>query len=320
MSNSKMPSMFTYADATAKTPHTGNKSSGKKLGNNQFNDVSSQYENKIKINKHASKLQQHAQLLLASYENSLEKMMSINPLENMIDLISRAVKVINSNCILLTGLPISSNDFSLKTFKTWIQLMIPHLETQLQITVKQDEMQEYLEKFPDGTIQHDGESCAFPIPIIQSQFKLGGIPSSIPEALGVTASGLQSIFCMFQAIPTQIDPAHSIRKLVELCTMRGLPDNPYEVQAILAMVYHKIDVYLAPLVQLNPRDFDFVVHRRANKRQHSSRPQSFEFAITIYCRPKSKSPGAIRELIDIPSGPGDLCLDWKVKPGRTILL
>ena len=304
--------MFTYADATAKTkPQTGTNSSGKKFGNNQLNEVSSQYENKRKINKHASKLQKHAQLLQASYENSLEKMMSVNPLENMIDLISRAEKIINSNCILLTGLPMISNDFSLRTFNTWIQLMIPHLEKQLGITVKQDEMREYLEEFSDGTIQHDGESCAFPIPIIQAQFKLGGIPSPVPEALGVTAGGLQNIFCMFQAIPTQTDPTHSIRKSVELCTMRGLPGNPYEVQAILAMVYHKIDAYLAPLALLDPRDFDVVVHRRANKRQHSSKPQSFEFVITIYCRPKGRSPGAIRELIDIPSGPGDICLDWK---------
>jgi hypothetical protein len=68
--------------------------------------------------------------------------------------------------------------------------------------------------------------------------------------------------------------------------MRGLPGNPYEVQAILAMVYQKIDAYLAPLALLDPRDFDVVVHRRANKRQHSSKPQSFEFVITIYCRPK----------------------------------
>ena len=312
MSNSKMPSMYTYADATAKTkPQTGSKSSGQKLGNNQLNEVSSQYENKRKINKHASRLQQQAQLLLATYENTLEKMMSINPLENMIDLISRAEKIINSNCILLTGLPMISSDFSLKTFNTWIQLMVPHLETQLGITVRQNEMREYLEEFPDGTIQHDGESCAFPIPIIQAQFKLGGIPAPVPEALGVTAGGLQNIFCMFQAIPTQTDPTRSIRKSVELCTMRGLPGNPYEVQAILAMVYNKIDAYLAPLAHLEPRDFDVVVHRRANKRQHSSKPQSFEFVITIYCRPNGKSSGALRELIDIPSGPGDICLDWK---------
>jgi len=241
----------------------------------------------------------------------LKKMMSINPLENMIDLISRAERVINSNCILLTGLPMISNDFSLKTFKTWIQLMVPHLVTQLRITFKQDEMREYLEEFTDGTIQHDGESCAFPIPITQSQFKLGGIPSPIPEALGVTAGGLPNIFCMFQAIPSQTDPLHSISKSVELCTMRGLPGNPYEVQAILAMVYHKIDAYIAPLAKLDPRDFDVVIYRRANKRQHLARLQSFEFVINIYCHPKGKSPGAIRELIDIPAGSADSCLDWK---------
>jgi len=137
MSNSKLPSTFTYADATAKTKlHTRTKSSGKKLGNNQLNEVSSQYENKRQINRHASKLLLHAQLLQTSYENSLEKMMSINPLENMIDIISQAEKVINSNCILLTGLPLINDDFPVKTFKTWVQLMIIHLESQLRITVK----------------------------------------------------------------------------------------------------------------------------------------------------------------------------------------
>ena len=312
MSNSKMPSMFTYADVTAKTkPNLGMNSSGKRLGNNQLNDVSSQYENKRQINRHASKLLQHAQLLQTSYENSLEKMMSVNPIENMINIISRAEKIINSNCVLLTGLPLINEDFPAKTFKTWVQLMIPHLESQLRITVKQEELSIYLTEFPDGTIQHDGDSCAFPIPIQLAQFKLGGIPSPIPEALGVTAGGLKNIFCMFQAIPSQTDPISSIRSSVELCTLRGLPGNPYEVQAILAMVYYKIETYFAPLSSMDIKDFDVVVHRRAHKRQHSSRPQSFEFVITVYCRPKGKSPGAIREMINIPSGPADICLDWK---------
>ena len=286
--------------------------SEKKLGNNTLNEISSQYENKRKINKHASPLLQHAQLLKTTYENSLEKMMSINPIENMIDLISRAERTIVSNCILLTGLPmINTDEFPIKTFKTWIQLMVPHLESQLHINVKVEELMEYLREFPDGTIQHDGDSCAFPIPIQQAHFKLGGIPSPIPDALGVTAGGLKNIFCMFQAMPYQTDPIASIRQSVELCTLRGLPGNPFEVQAILSMVYHKIEGYFAPLSNLEPKDFDIVVHRRAHKRQHSSRTQSFEFVITVYCRPQGKSPGAIRELIDLPSGPADICLDWK---------
>lgn len=311
MSNSKMPSMFTYADAAKRRPFSVRKANDKKLGNNQLNEISSQYENKKQSNRHASRLLQHAQLLQTSYENSLEKMMSINPVENMIDLISRAERIILSNCILLTGLPMITDEFPLKTFKTWVQLMVPHLESQLRITVKGDELMEYLHEFPDGTIQHDGDSCAFPIPIHQTHFKLGGITSPIPDALGVTAGGLKNIFCMFQAIPTQIDPISSIRKSVELCTLRGLPGNPFEVQAIVAMVYHKIETYFAPLSNMDPKDFDIIVHRRAHKRQHSARPQSYEFVITVYCRPKGKSPGAIRELIDIPSGPADICLDWK---------
>jgi len=125
-------------------------------------------------------------------------MMSINPVENMIDLIGRAERIIHSNCILLTGLPVINDEFPLKTFKTWIQLMVPHLESQLRISVKFDELMDYLHEFPDGTIQQDGYSCAFPIPIQQSHFKLGGITSPIPDAIGVTAGGIKNIFCMFQ--------------------------------------------------------------------------------------------------------------------------
>jgi len=160
-------------------------------------------------------------------------MMSVNPLENMIALISRAERVINSNCILLSGLPMASDNFPLQMFKTWILLMVPNLETHLTITVKQEELTEYMKLYPDGTIQHDGTSCAFPIPIIQSQFMLKGIPSPISDALGVTADGLQNIFYMFQAIPTQNDPINSIRKSEELCTLRGLPGNPFEVHVLI---------------------------------------------------------------------------------------
>jgi len=209
-------------------------------------------------------------------------MMSVNPIENMIDLISRAEKVINSNFILLTGLPMINDDFPLKT----IQLKVPHVESHLRINVKIDELAEYLKEFPDGAIQHDGEGCAFPIPIQQSQFKLGEIPSPILHALGDTAGGLQNIFCMFQDIHSQIDLLSSIWKSVDLCTLRGLPGNPFEVQAILAMVYHKIEAYFAPLSKLEPKDLDIVVHCRAHKRQHSPRPQSFEFVITVYCHLK----------------------------------
>jgi len=110
-------------------------------------------------------------ILQTFYENSLENMMSINPIKNMIDLISRAEKSIHSNCILLTGLPVINDEFSLKTFKTWIQLMVPHHKSQLRINVKFDKLMAYLQEFPDGTIKHDGDSCAFPIPIQQSHFK-----------------------------------------------------------------------------------------------------------------------------------------------------
>jgi len=109
MSNSKMPSMYSYAEVTKHKPSSDRKSSEKKIGNNQLNDISSQYENNRKINKHASPLLQHAQLLQTTYENTLEKMMSINPVENMIALIRRAEKIIVSNCILLTGLPLISD-------------------------------------------------------------------------------------------------------------------------------------------------------------------------------------------------------------------
>jgi len=303
--------MYTYADAAKHRQSTDKKSYDKKLGNNQLNEISSQYENKKQTNRHACKLLQHAQLLQTSYENSLKKMMSINPVENMIDLIGRAERIIHSNCILLTGLPVINDEFPLKTLQTWIQLMVPHLESQLRISVKFDELMEYIHECPDGTIQQDGDSCAFPIPIQQSHFKLGGITSPIPDAIGVTAGGIKNIFCMFQALPSQTDPIASIRKSVELCTLRGLPGHPFEVQAIVAMVYHKIETYFAPLSNLDPKDFDVIVHRRANKRQHSPRPQSYEFVITVYCRPNGKSTGAIRELIDLSSGPADICLDWK---------
>jgi len=107
--------------------------------NEILNEILSQYENKRKVNKLASKFLQQAQLLQAS-----QKMMSVNSLENIIDLISRVERVINSNCILLSDLPIVNDNFPLKTLKTWILLMVPHLKTQLRVTVKQGELTGYL--------------------------------------------------------------------------------------------------------------------------------------------------------------------------------
>jgi len=62
MSNSKMPFMFTYSDVTKHKPSNDRKASEKKLGNNQLNDISSQYENKRKINRHASPLLQRMKI------------------------------------------------------------------------------------------------------------------------------------------------------------------------------------------------------------------------------------------------------------------
>jgi hypothetical protein len=86
---------------------------------------------------------------------------------------------------------------------------------QLRIQVDMDGLETYLQQYPDGAIQHDGDSCAFPIPIHRAQFKFGGLPLLIPDALGINIGGLSNnIFHMYQAIPTQPDPLNSIRSSV----------------------------------------------------------------------------------------------------------
>jgi len=69
MPHSKMPSMYTYADATKRRHSTDRKSNDKKLGNNQLNDISSQYENKKQTNRHACTVDSYSML------NSLKRHM-----------------------------------------------------------------------------------------------------------------------------------------------------------------------------------------------------------------------------------------------------
>lgn len=304
--------MSTYADAIKSNLQDGvKKGITPKLGNNHLNDTPNNYENKRKANKHAVKLVQGAQIIQTSHENSMEKFMSNVPLENMISLAARAEKIINSNCLLLTGLPLINEVFTIKKFRSWILPLAQHLNTQLRIQVDMDQLEEYLAQHADGTIQQDGDSCAFPIPIHEAQFKLGGLPLPIPDGLGINTGGPHNnIFHMYQALPSQHNAIASIRSSVEICTMRGLSGNAFEVQAVLAMVYYKIEEYFAPLTKLEVEDFDVILHRRENKRQHL-RKQAFEFVITIYCRPHDYTIGMIRELLDLPTGPADICLDWK---------
>jgi len=117
---------------------------------------------------------------------------------------------------------------------------------------------------------------------------------------------------MYQALPMATNPINSIKTALELCTFRVIPGNPFEVQAILSQLYHKIEAYFSPLSNLQRGNFDLVLHRRSNPRHHH-RSSSYEFVITLYCRSQGKTLSTILENVKLVSSPTDVCLDWKGK-------
>ena len=254
-----------------------------------------------------------ASALAPSFENTIDKYTSMEAIDNLIALASRGEMTLESNCILLTGLSISDPKFSSNALKKWIQKMIPHLEQMLQIRVMTTMLLEFLNAKSDATIMHDGNSCAIPIPIQTQTFRLAGpsIPQK-PSAMGINLGDSNNPFFMYIAIPTQTDPLRSICTAVEICTLRGLPVDPFEIQAIIAMVHHKIKLYFAPLTNLQVNDFDVVIHRRLNVRQHHNFP-AFELVITIYCRPQGMLVTEIRKCLQLEEEPAEINLDWKAE-------
>ena len=253
----------------------------------------------------------YARKIYPSYENTIDKYVHEDPLENFISLAKRAEMIVESNCLLITGLPLSDPEFSPRDMKTWIQKMIPHFEKLLGIKVLHNDLIAYLNSAPDASIMHDGDSCALPIPIQQETFRFGGPNVNNNQyAMGINIGGHRNLFFMYQALPIQPEPIQSITSAVELCTFRGLPGNPFELQAILAMVHAKIRLYFAPLSNLNISDFDVVLHRRINLRHHLRTP-SYEFVITVYCRPHEQLINDIRKKIQLEEEPAEVNLDWK---------
>ena len=78
------------------------------------------------------------------------------------------------------------------------------------------------------------------------------------------------------------------------------------------MVHHKIQLYFVPLTNLQAQDFDVVIHRRLNTRQHLSTP-AYELVITIYCRPQGMLVSEIRKRLQMEEEPAEINLDWKAE-------
>jgi len=266
MSKKGSQSLYSFSDAIKSrnnqaTIDTQTKDDGTKTKNSQSKKL-------------AKLLLPQASLLQTSYENTLDKFNSDDPVDNMLDLSIRAERNFKSNCILITGLPLEHSEYPPQVLQMWITKLIPHLEQHLNIKVLKKDLLDYIGlSNNDGTIQKCEGSCAFPLPIRPATFQLGGVGQpQHPEVLGVNPGGAGELFHMYQALPMNESPLTSIKNALELCTFRGISGNPFEAQAILALIYHKVDTYFAPLSQLQPRDFDIVLHRRANPRHHTRTP------------------------------------------------
>jgi len=96
-----------------------------------------------------------ASKLAPSFENSIDKYIHPDALENLLALARRAEMVFESNCLLLTELSLSDSEFSSCTIKIWIQKMVPHLEKLLTVRVMLVDLMEYLNSSADASIMHD---------------------------------------------------------------------------------------------------------------------------------------------------------------------
>jgi hypothetical protein len=236
-------------------------------------------------------------------------------LENVLALAMRAERVIESNCVLLSGLPLDHPDWPISKINEWVWHAAHQLRATLGITVDRDQLHDYLNAYAsNGTIYQDGGSCSFPIPILLQQFQLGGgqNPSNLPPAFGINPGGQSELFFFYQAIPTtSTTTIRDVRASVELCTFRGIPGNEHEAQAVLALLQSRVEDYIAPICQLPPSAFDLVLHCRMNlSAHHANNKPSYEFIVTLYCRPNGKHIGSLRDKLFLQNAPSEANLDW----------
>ena len=254
-----------------------------------------------------------AQLLQKSFETNIDKHTSTNLLDNLLELAQRGETEYLSNCIILSGLPLDHPDWPPQLLLQWASQTCQFLHGHLGITVDKQALQDYLDDYDTYTLYPESNSCSIPIPIQQKIFQLGGGNiNETPAAFGVNPGGAGDLFYMYQAIPiTSPLSLRDARLAVELCTFRGIPGNEHEVQSILAMILHKTEHHIAPLCQLPVNSFDTILHRRQNNRSHyNDKRKSYEFVITIYCRPEGQPIGVLRDRLLIKDSPSEIRLDW----------
>jgi len=113
----------------------------------------------------------------------------------------------------------------------------------------------------------DGNTFSVLIPIERQQFHLGGGNNTLLESgFGILDRADDPFPSTSQALTTT-NP-RDLLTLVELCTMRGIPDHPAKAQVILAILHHKIRSVFSPRSKLPSTDFEVVLHRRLNRRTH----------------------------------------------------
>jgi len=101
--------------------------------------------------------------------------------------------------------------------------------------------------------------------------------------------------------------------MVELCTIRGLPDHAGEAQVVLSLLLHKIADIFAPRSGLPPSSFEVILHRRANNRTHfhSTNKKLYDIYATIYCTPGMRDMKTLRQSLLIDEAClSEMKLDW----------
>jgi len=177
------------------------------------------------------------------FEADLTIHQSDNPKDNIIALISKSECTIDSQLLLIGGIP-DNDRWPHDKILAWILDIAETFKN--HANGKPIPVQLNILMIPPKYILFpDGNTFSVKIPIERQQFHLGGSNNTLLEpGFGILDRADDPFPSTSQALTTT-NP-RDLLTLVELCTMRGIPDHTAEAQVILAILHHKISSVFSP--------------------------------------------------------------------------
>ena len=232
-----------------------------------------------------------------------------NPKTNLITLASRSECVISSKVLLIGGIPENAK-WSTDRVLAWLLQTAADFQEHAQIRPIIANIHLNLAS-PNYVLFPDGHTFSVAIPIEPQIFQIGGeLQPNSQHGFGIL-SRASDLFPITSQALTLANPG-DLQSMVELCTIRGIPDHVGEAQVALSLLIHKVTDIFAPRSGLPPSSFEVILHRRVNTRTHfhQSGKKLYDIYATVYCIPGTRDMKSLRQALLIDEAcPSELKLD-----------